>query len=53
MAADSPPEDARPRCPVPTLWRRLGAVAFLFFLVKGLLWLVVPGLLATGLLGWF
>jgi hypothetical protein len=25
--------------------RRIGAVAFLFFLVKGLLWLTVPALL--------
>jgi hypothetical protein len=43
----------RIRCPLPKWWRRLGAAAFLFFLVKGLLWLVVPTLAASGLLGWF
>jgi hypothetical protein len=36
------------KCPVPTLWRRLGAAAFLFFLIKGLLWLLIPALVATG-----
>jgi len=38
------------RCPVPRFWRRLGAAAFFFFLIKGLLWLLVPTLLATGLI---
>lgn len=38
------------RCPVPRLWRRLGAAAFLFFLIKGLLWLAVPALIAAGFL---
>lgn len=29
------------------LWlKRLGVAGFLFFLIKGLLWLIVPGLLA-------
>lgn len=32
-------------CPVPAWARRLGAAAFLFFLIKGLLWLTVPALL--------
>jgi hypothetical protein len=33
-------------CPVKSPWvRRLGAAAFLFFLIKGLLWLIVPALL--------
>jgi hypothetical protein len=33
------------RCPMP--WpARLGIVAFCFFLVKGLLWLTVPALIA-------
>ncbi len=36
------------KCPVPPLWRRLGLAAFLFFLIKGLLWLLVPALVATG-----
>jgi hypothetical protein len=35
-------------CPVPPIWRRLGAAAFLFFLIKGLLWLIIPGLIAMG-----
>lgn len=35
------------KCPVRSPWlRRLGAAAFLFFLIKGLLWLIVPGVLA-------
>jgi hypothetical protein len=38
------------RCPVPRFWRRLGAAAFLFFLIKGLLWLLIPAALATGLI---
>ena len=34
-----------------TRWaRRLGAWAFLFFLVKGLLWLAIPAAAAAGLL---
>lgn len=35
-------------CPVPRFWRRVGAAAFLFFLIKGLLWLIVP----AGLILW-
>ena len=30
------------RCPLPKWTRRLGAAAFLFFLIKGLMWLIVP-----------
>lgn len=30
-----------------SLWARLGAAAFLFFLVKGLLWLAVPAVVAV------
>lgn len=33
------------RCPIPWL-TRLGVVAFCFFLVKGLMWLVVPAVIA-------
>lgn len=40
-----------PRCPVPKWSRRLGAAAFLFFLVKGLLWVAVPALVALGVWG--
>lgn len=45
--ADAPTTPAQ--CPVPRWWRRLGAVAILFFLIKGLAWLVVPALIAMGL----
>ncbi len=35
-------------CPIKSPWvRRLGAAAFLFFLIKGLLWLLVPAGLAA------
>ena len=30
------------KCPLPW-WQRIGLLGFLFFLVKGLLWLIVPG----------
>lgn len=30
------------RCPLSPVARRFGLLAFLFFFVKGLLWLVVP-----------
>jgi hypothetical protein len=33
------------RCPVPW-YARLGVAAFMFFLIKGLLWLTVPAVLA-------
>lgn len=33
------------RCPLPPWLRRLGLAGFLFFLIKGLLWLSVPGVL--------
>lgn len=32
------------RCPLPAWARRLGLLGFLFFLVKGLLWLLLPAL---------
>jgi len=28
--------------------KRLGVAGFLFFLIKGLLWLIIPGLIAAG-----
>jgi hypothetical protein len=37
-AAETPPGSRR----VPSWMRRLGLAGFLFFLVKGLLWLLVP-----------
>jgi hypothetical protein len=49
--ADPRAVDTNPaKCPVPALWRRLGVFAFLFFLIKGLLWLIIPTLVATGLI---
>jgi len=44
-------ERPKPDCPVRPLWRRLGLVAFTLFLLKGLAWLIVPALVATGWLG--
>ncbi len=40
---------ARPdACPVKNRWlRRLGAAGFLFFLIKGLLWLTIPAGIAA------
>jgi hypothetical protein len=46
------------KCPVPhkqrgPLWafiKRMGVAGFLFFLIKGLLWLIIPYLIAKGLL---
>ena len=41
----APPPDDPPRA---ASWlRRLGMAGFLFFLIKGLLWLLVPALLVT------
>lgn len=34
------------RCPAKTWIKRFGAAGFIFFLVKGLLWLIVPALVA-------
>lgn len=40
-----------PRAPVPRRWlQRLGQAAFWFFLIKGLLWLLVPAGMAW--FGW-
>jgi len=33
------------KCPLPKWGRRIGAAAIVFFLIKGLAWLVVPALL--------
>jgi hypothetical protein len=41
---------AKKRCPVPRAARRLGAAAFLFFLIKGLVWLGLAGAAAVGLM---
>ncbi|MFN7021108.1 MAG: hypothetical protein ACK4WH_07255 [Phycisphaerales bacterium] len=37
-----------PACPVKNRWlRRIGAAGFMFFLIKGLLWLTVPAAVAV------
>lgn len=41
LPQDAPGSGRRP----PTWLRRLGLAGFLFFLIKGLLWLLVPALL--------
>ena len=40
VAGDAPQRRSR--------WTRLGLAGFLFFLLKGLLWLLVPALLWSG-----
>jgi len=42
----SMPADERRRAGARGWLQRLGVAGFLFFLIKGLLWLAVPGLLA-------
>lgn len=40
--------EAERDCPIRKPWvRRIGAAAFVFFLVKGLLWLAVPAALVV------
>lgn len=40
-------EEIRKRkCPAVRWVKRFGVAGFLFFLIKGLLWLIVPGLIA-------
>jgi hypothetical protein len=34
-----------PQARVPSRWARLGLAGFLFFLIQGLLWLIVPAAL--------
>ena len=43
-----PSDPSSPDSPRTDSWlRRLGVAGFLFFLIKGLLWLIVPTLLVT------
>jgi hypothetical protein len=37
-------EPRKRKCPAVKWTKRIGVTAFLFFLVKGLLWLIVPAL---------
>jgi hypothetical protein len=49
-AAENQAIDAgKKHCPVPRVARRLGAAAFAFFLLKGLIWLGLAGAAAVGL----
>ena len=34
-------------------FKKLGFVGFLFFFIKGILWLIIPYLVAVGLFDWF
>ncbi|MBL8123928.1 MAG: hypothetical protein KIT61_06045 [Pyrinomonadaceae bacterium] len=39
-------ESQKRKCPALRWTKRFGVAAFLFFLIKGLLWLIVPGIIA-------
>ncbi|CAN5496350.1 hypothetical protein BH10ACI1_BH10ACI1_22500 [soil metagenome] len=39
-------EPRKRKCPAVKWTKRFGVAAFLFFLIKGLLWLLVPALIA-------
>ena len=41
-----PLEPGKRKCPAVRWTKLFGVAAFLFFLIKGLLWLIVPGLIA-------
>lgn len=43
---DMSEELPKTKCPAKTWVKRFGAAGFVFFLVKGLLWLIVPALVA-------
>ena len=40
------PEPVKKKCPAKTWVKRFGAAGFVFFLVKGLLWLLLPAAVA-------
>ena len=39
-------EPKKKKCPAKTWVKRFGAAGFVFFLVKGLLWLIIPAAIA-------
>jgi hypothetical protein len=39
-------EPGKRKCPAVGWVKRIGVAGFLFFLIKGLLWLIIPGLIA-------
>jgi hypothetical protein len=39
-------EPEKKRCPAVRWVKRFGVAGFLFFLIKGLLWLIIPALIA-------
>lgn len=48
VSVDSAGAPAPAEAPVRTSWlRRIGVAGFLFFLIKGLLWLTVPAAIAA------
>ncbi len=47
-AHDRARQDTGPASRLPPWLRRLGFAGFLFFLIKGLLWLLVPAFLVGG-----
>ena len=49
VGGDCARENCRASCRTVRWVRRFGVAGFLFFLVKGLLWLIVPALVARGL----
>lgn len=46
MQPDTASSEVKPKARFYTWLKRLGVVGFLFFLIKGLLWLALPGVLA-------
>ena len=46
MAADAAdaPRPVAAKCPIPW-WKRLTLLTFMFFLIKGLAWLIVPAVI--------
>ncbi len=43
-AVQAVPESAAAKCPIPW-WKRLTLLTFMFFLIKGLAWLIVPAVI--------
>lgn len=49
-ASETPVQPKVARCPLPKWLRRLGFAGFMFFFIKGLLWLGLAGAAAVGLI---
>ncbi len=48
-SAETPAQSKPARCPVPKWLRRFGFAGFMFFFIKGLVWLGLAGAAAVGL----